>query len=73
MSKQPIHPSVTMDRVVALSMRHMRTLDNPGLCLHCGEEAMDCEPDAREYECESCGECQVYGADELLIMGAYNP
>jgi len=25
------------------------------------------EPDAREYECELCGESQVYGAEELAI------
>jgi ParB family chromosome partitioning protein len=25
------------------------------------------EPDARKYECESCGEPGVYGAEELLL------
>ena len=41
--------------------------DGTGFCLACGEEAMYCEPDAREYECESCGESTVYGAQELLL------
>ncbi len=39
-----------------------------GYCTTCGEEQGDCEPDAREYECESCGEMTVFGAEELLIM-----
>lgn len=41
--------------------------DNLGFCLACGAEAYGVEPDAREYECESCGEAKVYGAEELLI------
>ena len=41
--------------------------DGAGFCLACGEEAMYCEPDARKYECESCGEFKVYGAQELLL------
>lgn len=47
--------------------RRQTTLDNPGFCIACGEEAMGCEPDAREYECESCGKMTVYGAEELLF------
>ena len=27
------------------------------------------EPDARRYECETCGAREVYGAEELLMMG----
>ena len=49
-----------------------RTLseDGIGFCIHCGEEAVDyCEPDAREYLCEFCGEREVYGMEELLLMG----
>ncbi len=43
--------------------------DNLGFCLECGEEAYYVEPDAREYECESCQANRVYGAEELLVMG----
>lgn len=39
-----------------------------GFCLACGDEAYNVEPDARRYECESCGESKVYGAEELLMM-----
>jgi hypothetical protein len=43
--------------------------DNRGFCLACGAEAYCVEPDARCYECESCGEKRVFGAEELLLMG----
>lgn len=39
-----------------------------GFCTMCGEPAFGVEPDAREYECESCGAEAVFGAEELLIM-----
>lgn len=44
---------------------------NPGFCLACGELQEGCEPDARGHECECCGERKVYGAAEILIIGAY--
>jgi hypothetical protein len=62
-----IHPDVTVDRVMEACERSMTTLDNPGFCIACGEEADGCEPDARGYECEACGENKVYGAEELLM------
>ena len=43
--------------------------DYTGFCLACGEDAYGVEPDARRYECESCGAKAVYGAEEVLIMG----
>ena len=42
--------------------------DNVGFCLACGAERFECEPDARNYECDSCGANKVFGAEELLIM-----
>ena len=62
-----VHVSVTWERVVEACERRMRTLDNPGFCVACGQEAMGCEPDARRYRCESCGERAVYGAEELVF------
>jgi hypothetical protein len=53
-------------------MRELHSLDNPGICLRCGEEAEGCEPDAENYKCESCGEKQVYGAQQALIAGLYH-
>lgn len=43
-------------------------MENPGFCTACGEEAEGCEPDARDYTCESCDEPAVYGAVELMFM-----
>jgi len=40
-----------------------------GACLVCGEFQGGCEPDARNYRCESCGALEVYGLEELLLMG----
>lgn len=40
-----------------------------GFCRNCGAEKDCCEPDARNYECEECGENEVFGAEEFLIMG----
>jgi hypothetical protein len=65
-----VHPSITPERVMDAVERRMTSLDNPGFCILCGCEADGCEPDARKYECESCGANCVYGADELLIYFA---
>lgn len=62
-----IHASITAERVAEAVERQMTSLDNPGFCTACGEEQEGCEPDARRYICESCGERAVYGASELLI------
>lgn len=62
-----MHPSITAERVCEAVEREMSSLDNPGFCLACGEEADGCEPDARNYECEYCGARRVFGAGELLM------
>ncbi len=61
-----MHKNVTLERV----MDAVEADNNIGICTACGEEQYGCEPDAHEYECESCGEKKVYGAEELLIMMA---
>ena len=63
-----IHPNVTLDTVMAAVNQQRCSLDNPGFCTGCGAEAEGCEPDARDGECEACGEERVYGAEELLFM-----
>lgn len=41
-----------------------------GGCTACGElQYGGVEPDARNYECEGCGEKAVFGLEELLVMG----
>jgi hypothetical protein len=44
--------------------------DCGGVCLACGEiQWGGCEPDARNYPCESCGQNRVFGVEEALMMG----
>jgi len=62
-----MHPSITLDVLLDACNRRNFSLDNPGFCVECGAESGSCEPDAREYECESCGEFAVYGAEELAM------
>jgi DNA-directed RNA polymerase subunit RPC12/RpoP len=48
-------------------MEHSEEYD--GFCIRCGEWTFGgCEPDAREYRCESCGSRSVYGAEELIFL-----
>ena len=54
------------------SIEEVYDLEGEGFCLSCGETQCGCEPDARGYECESCGAKGtrgVYGIEELFIMG----
>ena len=43
-----------------------------GFCLECGVMQECCEPDARKYRCDNCQKNEVYGAEELLLMGRVN-
>lgn len=61
-----LHPSITEDRVLTAVNDSMFGLGSTGFCVKCGEEQEECEPDAREYECDSCGAHAVYGAEEVL-------
>lgn len=61
------HQSITEARVIDACERRNTTLDCPGFCLICGNEAGGVEPDARKYECEACGAREVYGCEELLM------
>ena len=57
----------TQDQIMAAVEAQMFGTENPGFCRACGAEADGCEPDARNYECEACGEAEVFGAEELLL------
>ena len=45
--------------------------DNAGFCTTCKEITNEygCEPDARDYECEECGNDTVFGIEEALLIG----
>ena len=62
-----MHKSITLSKLERAVKAEMFGLDNPGFCISCGYKQDGCEPDAREYECEACGEPKVYGAAELLM------
>ena len=62
--------NLTLDEVMEACRERDEGLENPGFCLACGARADGCEPDARECECEECGERKVYGAEEILMMEA---
>lgn len=62
-----LHPSITLEVIESAVSRRMTSLGNPGFCISCGHEHDGCEPDARAYPCEACGETAVFGADELLM------
>lgn len=40
-----------------------------GFCISCGAERELCEPDARNYQCFVCEADEVFGAEELVVMG----
>lgn len=55
--------------LLTLAEDNMFGLGNWGMCRACGEAQEGCEDDARNYECECCGEREVFGAGELVMMG----
>lgn len=63
-----IHRKITAEAVIDACERRMNSLDNPGFCISCGNEAEGVDPDARNYECDACGRLTVYGCEELAIM-----
>jgi len=63
-----MHSSVTVDRIMKLAQQSMFGMENPGICISCGDDADGVEPDAERDECESCGKNTVYGAEQLLLM-----
>ena len=43
--------------------------ENAGFCVACGAWADAVEPDAERYRCETCGQMQVFGAEQLVLLG----
>ncbi len=56
--------------IVSFADYNMHDDANDGVCLACGTWSDGgCEPDARNYTCNECGETKVFGAQEAMIMG----
>lgn len=49
-------------------LRAVQADDMIGFCLSCGAERENTEPDARGYQCPTCGAFRVFGAEEILLM-----
>ena len=56
-------------RSFTLAQIEEASADQNGLCLACGASQEACEPDARKHLCDNCGQHQVYGAEEIVLMG----
>ena len=62
----------TKHKVFTISEEEFEQLNenSGGICLACGAtQEGDLEPDAENRECESCGENQLFGIEQALIMG----
>jgi len=67
-SKFPTLPlCILLDDVIFAVEEEMFGLGNDGFCFSCGHQQGGCEPDARNYTCENCGEPEVFGAAEILM------
>ena len=62
------HKSLTDEAIMEAMERRASSLDDPGFCLICGNEAFSVEPDACNYTCENCGAEQVFGIEELIMV-----
>lgn len=60
-----------LERIKGEIIEAVENDDNLGFCLSCGFCQGCCEPDARNYKCENCGERRVFGAQELLFRIAF--
>ena len=58
-----MNPKITLNRVT----RAINKDEGTGFCKACGKSQKYCEPDARNYVCNSCGKPEVFGAEELLF------
>ena len=63
--------NIPHDELIVALKENTSTLSNWGFCLSCGNQQDGCEPDARNYPCDECNTYQVFSAEEILMMGAY--
>ena len=69
---RPSQPPKTKPHTFSLTEEEFMEGNEGGLgyCVACGEERTEfTEPDTEKQKCEACGQHQVYGLDNLLIMG----
>jgi hypothetical protein len=56
-------------RTITLEQYLEAEAHSTGICKACGAVRDCCEPDARGYLCDECGEKQIYGPHEWLMEG----
>ena len=60
---------INPDDLLKAVQNNMFGTGSTGFCTACGESRDECEPDAKNYECYSCGARKVFGAETLLMEG----
>jgi hypothetical protein len=61
-----------VERIVSQAVDVVEHDENLGCCLKCGAWCDGCEPDARMYPCDECGEYAVFGAEQILLeLGSF--
>lgn len=68
MPSKKLSPEKLLD--IAMSVLDESDGDATGICLICGSTQSGVEPDATNYQCESCDEKEVFGAQEVILMFA---
>jgi predicted RNA-binding Zn-ribbon protein involved in translation (DUF1610 family) len=63
---------INLEVLMATVEDNETTLYDWGFCVSCGEQQDGCEIDTRNYECENCGESQLFRAEEVLFMSIRN-
>jgi hypothetical protein len=49
-------------------------VEDCGYCISCGSiSEYSVEPDARNYHCTACGQDEVHGCSEILLMDLIEP
>jgi len=66
MKKKPAYKRIKLTE----DTYRMLDSDSMGVCRACLTPMCECEPDAKKYKCDGCGEKAVYGAQELMMLGA---
>jgi hypothetical protein len=62
-----VHRTIDLDTLFAAVEESQVGMTDEGFCIACGASRFQVEPDARNYECDSCGADEVFGAEEILM------
>lgn len=65
-----LHKSITTDRILDSVQQSMFDHYRIGVCIACGEDSDDCDPDTEGATCEYCGKRAVIGWEQLVLRVA---